>query len=557
MCVLIIKKDKNLLPLCAKSRIVVLGNHKDHVWSKSDWYAPFLCSDSLHFLFSLAVASRCPLHQGNCKNIFCQGFPPEDEVPIVCPPSSDPDASPDKYWLLLCTLYGLRRSPRHCYNKINAILILFGLTPLLEDSVLFRFHSWSQWPLCLSFHDALISWPLHQNFCLFFGRSHGWVSLLSVISGMLQGWFHGDCRVVPWGKLFLAHNFFHSCSSSQSIRLLQWTLLKVFHARHGTKPLRLHPIGSAYLLTQLLPLWMTTTLLPNYNARLHIKASSVALDGLHQPPIPIFQLSTPSFHYLAISRLLVIWKQRSMLFTTSTQPMIMTFHSSPMTWLPCTHRSAILLLPMLRHTPMPSHQNWVACPLFLPIAMSVVVPKLEVLLPMGPPFSHFSSFAVWMVELFPRSATQLAGLASNKNALLIAPVRLKFGLPALCWKRSLISATCLGVLWTQVILCRISISLRSSTLTTRPALNGHPFRGKPPKAREPFLWMDQPTTNDQQLTAEELNYSGDRAWQHQRPTNNLLEVCKNLAIFGGRPIGTAVEALLTKVVKISDRHNHQ
>jgi hypothetical protein len=69
--------------------------------------------------------------------------------------------------------------------------------------------------------------------------------------------------------------------------------------------------------------------------------------------------------------------------------------------------------------------------------------------------------------------------------------------------------------------------------------------------------MDQPTTNDQQLTAEELNYSGDRAWQHQRPTNNLLEVCKNLAIFGGRPIGTAVEALLTKVVKISDRHNHQ
>jgi hypothetical protein len=34
MCVLTIKQDEYLLPHCAKSRIVVLGNHKDRVWSK-------------------------------------------------------------------------------------------------------------------------------------------------------------------------------------------------------------------------------------------------------------------------------------------------------------------------------------------------------------------------------------------------------------------------------------------------------------------------------------------------------------------------------------------
>ncbi len=56
----------------------------------------------------------------------------------------------------------------------------------------------------------------------------------------------------------------------------------------------------------------------------------------------------------------------------------------------------------------------------------------------------------------------------------------------------------------------------------------------------------RPTTNGQP-TAEELNYSGNRARQHQRPTNNLLEVWQNLGPFGGRPIGGAVEALLTKV----------
>jgi hypothetical protein len=32
------------------------------------------------------------------------------------------------------------------------------------------------------------------------------------------------------------------------------------------------------------------------------------------------------------------------------------------------------------------------------------------------------------------------------------------------------------------------------------------------------------------------------------PTNNMLEVWQNWVIFGGRPIGGAVKALLTKVV---------
>ncbi len=38
---------------------------------------------------------------------------------------------------MLKTLYGLRCSPRHWYDKINAILISIGLTPLLEDPCLY------------------------------------------------------------------------------------------------------------------------------------------------------------------------------------------------------------------------------------------------------------------------------------------------------------------------------------------------------------------------------------------------------------------------------------
>jgi hypothetical protein len=55
MSILTIKKDKQLMPLRAKSLIVVLGNHEYRDWSKSDLFAPVLYFHSLRFLVSLAV----------------------------------------------------------------------------------------------------------------------------------------------------------------------------------------------------------------------------------------------------------------------------------------------------------------------------------------------------------------------------------------------------------------------------------------------------------------------------------------------------------------------
>ncbi len=95
MCVLTIKKDKNLLLLCAKSQIVVLGNCECREWSKSDCFAPVLRFDSLRFLVSLATQHHRDLKQGDCKNAFCQGVLPPEEITIVQPPSCDPDATKD------------------------------------------------------------------------------------------------------------------------------------------------------------------------------------------------------------------------------------------------------------------------------------------------------------------------------------------------------------------------------------------------------------------------------------------------------------------------------
>jgi hypothetical protein len=85
----------------------------------------------------MAVEHRRTLKQGDCKNAFCQGILPADEITIVKPPIGDPDAEKDEYWLLKRTLYGLRRSPRHWYNKITGILHNLGLKPNASDPCLF------------------------------------------------------------------------------------------------------------------------------------------------------------------------------------------------------------------------------------------------------------------------------------------------------------------------------------------------------------------------------------------------------------------------------------
>ncbi len=70
MCVLTIEPDKMLWPHRAKSRIIVLGNHKDWIWSKPENYGPVLCPDTLRIIVSMAVQQRCTLKQGDCKNAF-------------------------------------------------------------------------------------------------------------------------------------------------------------------------------------------------------------------------------------------------------------------------------------------------------------------------------------------------------------------------------------------------------------------------------------------------------------------------------------------------------
>ena len=127
MCVLVARNDKDGKPLCAKSRIVVLGNSEDRFYQKSQRYAPVLKYRSLCLPTAKAVGDKCILQKGDFKNALCNATLPDNEVTVIRPPIGDPYLQDDEYWLLKKTLYGLRLPPHHWYNMIKGILIKVGL----------------------------------------------------------------------------------------------------------------------------------------------------------------------------------------------------------------------------------------------------------------------------------------------------------------------------------------------------------------------------------------------------------------------------------------------
>ena len=128
MTVSVIKKDKHGNPIRAKYCIVALGNLDPFSWEKHDCFAPVLSQHDLRLLINHAVHLQCIPKSGDVSQAFCQSFLPEDELYICKAPPGCPYTSKSAYWKLRKTLYGLKRSPRHWYEKAHDILTKIGLT---------------------------------------------------------------------------------------------------------------------------------------------------------------------------------------------------------------------------------------------------------------------------------------------------------------------------------------------------------------------------------------------------------------------------------------------
>jgi hypothetical protein len=137
MAIATIKYDAFNRPKRVKYRIVVLGNHDPHTWSKDSTAAPVMSQLELRLLTALAVSNRRVLKNCDVKQAFVQSSLPDNETYFVRPPSGCPRSEPGTYWRLLRSLYGLRRAPKLWFEKLSSHLHSMGLQSSPNSPCLF------------------------------------------------------------------------------------------------------------------------------------------------------------------------------------------------------------------------------------------------------------------------------------------------------------------------------------------------------------------------------------------------------------------------------------
>jgi len=137
MAISTIKYDELGKPKRAKYRIVALGNLDKYAWTKSDCYAPVMNLLELRLLTALSIRLRRKLKSGDVKQAFVQALLPMNEQYVLRPPAGCPISKPNTYWLLKRTLYGLKRSPKHWYDKAVKLLTSVGLTQCTNSPCMF------------------------------------------------------------------------------------------------------------------------------------------------------------------------------------------------------------------------------------------------------------------------------------------------------------------------------------------------------------------------------------------------------------------------------------
>jgi len=138
MAISTVKYDERGSSKRAKYRIVVLGNLDPHLWSKSDCFAPVMSMMEVRLLTAMAIHFCKTLKSGDSKQAFCQAKLPKGEEYIPKLPPGCPLTPQGTYRKLQGTLYGLKRSPRHWFDKSCTIFKLLGLPQCANGPCLFH-----------------------------------------------------------------------------------------------------------------------------------------------------------------------------------------------------------------------------------------------------------------------------------------------------------------------------------------------------------------------------------------------------------------------------------
>lgn len=92
----------------------------------------------LYLLINLAIKNKHILKNADIKQAFVQSILPPEESYIIHPPPGCLKTPPNTYWKLNRTLYGLRRSARHWFDRATEIPKSIGLQLCNHSPCLFK-----------------------------------------------------------------------------------------------------------------------------------------------------------------------------------------------------------------------------------------------------------------------------------------------------------------------------------------------------------------------------------------------------------------------------------
>jgi hypothetical protein len=198
------------------------------------------------------------------------------------PPVGDPNAKKDKYWLLMRTLYGLHRSPRHWYNKIMAVLNSLGLKASALDPCLFTGSIIGPSNPTAGIPTAPLTLGIYVDDFVYFSENPEVKRRFEqLLANLVTVEFMGN---VDW---FLGTHFQWSCPDNKvSVHLSQTGfavhLVEDNNATHATSPPMPLPTTRASLSMHVPNLTKLMTAPPSSNTSADTKVSLAPLAGWHK-----------------------------------------------------------------------------------------------------------------------------------------------------------------------------------------------------------------------------------------------------------------------------------
>ena len=122
-----------------RARLVACGYSQVEGLDYDEVFAPVVKIQSVRILLAIAVLVGLKVRQADIQTAFLNGRL-DREIYMKMPPGyevMDNSTGQSKVWLLKCTIYGLKQSPREWYAVLSKTLKSIGFSPLISDACVF------------------------------------------------------------------------------------------------------------------------------------------------------------------------------------------------------------------------------------------------------------------------------------------------------------------------------------------------------------------------------------------------------------------------------------